>query len=365
QRAISLTIPYDSDLVKTIEEFNNVCNFCLKRGFTLKTYNKLKLHKATYKRARRFSKLQSSLVQCARDQASDMLKREKLKNLPIKKQYSSIRYNQRTFSFNPKTRVLSLSSIAGRKKITLKIPAYFEKYPLEKVVALTLSLRDGLLNLRMIVELTTPEKLQVNSVLGIDRGIINPVVTSNNLFFNSRQIRTVKGRYRYLKSQLQKKGTPSAKRHLKRVSGKEKRFVANVNHLLSKKVVNMDYEAFALESLTVKKQKKLGKRFNKALGSWSYGQFQRFLEYKAETLGKTVVYIDPRYTSQCCSNCGDITKSNRNGNTYKCRKCRTELNADLNASRNIAELGKAFFSRLNVNEPIVAGLRNQVQLQAP
>jgi IS605 OrfB family transposase len=293
-----------------------------------------------------------------------MLKREKLKTLPVKKQYSSIRFNQRTFSFNPKTRVLSMSSIEGRKKTTLEVPAYFEKYEFEKVVALTLSFRDGILNLRMIIELKTPEKLQVNSVLGIDRGIINPIVASNNLFFNSRQIRTVKGRYRHLKSQLQKKGTPSAKRHLKNLSGKEKRFVTSVNHLLSKKVVNMDYEAFALEKLTIKKQKKFGKRFNKLLGSWSYGQFQRFLEYKAETLGKTVVYIDPRYTSQCCSNCGDIAKTNRKGNTYNCRKCGIELNADLNASRNIAELGKAFFSRLPVNQPIVASL-NKVQLQAP
>jgi len=363
QRAISLTLNSDSDLIATIKEFNSVCNFCLKKGMKTKTYNKLKLHHSTYKTIRRKSKLQSSLVQCARDQASEMLKREKLKRLPVKKEYSAIRYNQRTFSFNLKTNQISLSSINGRKKIKLNIPNYFKKYSLNKIVLSTLSFKNKKLHLKLIIDIETPTKLKVKSVLGIDRGIINPIVTSNNKFYNSRKIRTIKGKYQYLKSHLQAKGTKSAKRHLKKISGREKRFITNINHILAKEVVNMNYEAFAIETLTIKKQKKLGKKFNKALGRWSYGQFQRFLEYKAENLGKTVVCIDPRYTSQCCSNCGEIRRANRKGKIYICNKCGYSLNADLNASKNIAELGKAFFSRLPVNQPIVTSL-NKAQLQA-
>jgi predicted RNA-binding Zn-ribbon protein involved in translation (DUF1610 family) len=89
-------------------------------------------------------------------------------------------------------------------------------------------------------------------------------------------------------------------------------------------------------------------------------EFQKILEYEAEEFGKQVVYVNPRNTSKCCSVCGNIEKSNRQGSTFKCKKCGFELNPDINASRNITELGKAFFSRLSVKQLIVANLKGSV-----
>jgi transposase len=72
--------------------------------------------------------------------------------------------------------------------------------------------------------------------------------------------------------------------------------------------------------------------------SWSFAQLRGFLEYKAEEIGSTVVGIDPRYTSQACSKCGFVHRSNRRSQSvFKCRSCGYELNADLNASVNIAQ----------------------------
>jgi transposase len=73
-------------------------------------------------------------------------------------------------------------------------------------------------------------------VLGIDRGIKNIAVLSNNMFFNSRHLREVKGRYQYLKRRLQHLGTRSAHRKLRKLSGRERRFVRDVNHVISKKI---------------------------------------------------------------------------------------------------------------------------------
>src|SRR3990172_11368489 len=75
---------------------------------------------------------------------------------------------------------------------------------------------------------------------------------------------------------------------------------------------------------------------------------------EAEAVGKSVVTIDPRYTSQKCSNCGHIYKGNRKGNSFKCVKCGFSLPADLNAARNIAILGRSEDSRLTVNQPYIA-----------
>ncbi|MFQ1021604.1 transposase [Tardisphaera saccharovorans] len=73
---------------------------------------------------------------------------------------------------------------------------------------------------------------------------------------------------------------------------------------------------------------------------------QKLIEYKAEDARKIVIYIDPKHTSQKCSMCGYIDKNNRHGSAFKCRNCGFELNADLNASRNIEVLGKSEYFRL-------------------
>ncbi|MDD3710332.1 MAG: transposase [Methanothrix sp.] len=73
---------------------------------------------------------------------------------------------------------------------------------------------------------------------------------------------------------------------------------------------------------------------------------EQFIRYKAEALRKHTLLVDARYTSQKCSECGHIYKGNRNGSSFRCRKCGFELHADLNASRNIAQAGISCLSRL-------------------
>ena len=108
------------------------------------------------------------------------------------------------------------------------------------------------------------------------------------------------------------------------------------------------------EDLKDMKHKKNGRRFNKKLGIWSFKQFETYLKYKSEDRQKLVISVNPKYTSQTCSKCGFKDKLNRKRSNFKCLKCKYELHADLNASKNIAELGKPIFSWLSVNEPIVA-----------
>jgi transposase len=74
----------------------------------------------------------------------------------------------------------------------------------------------------------------VGKVLGIDRGILNVAVCSDNTFFDSKRLRAVKGRYQFLKCKLQHVGTRSAHRKLQRLSGRERRFVLNTNHCISR-----------------------------------------------------------------------------------------------------------------------------------
>jgi putative transposase len=62
------------------------------------------------------------------------------------------------------------------------------------------------------------------------------------------------------------------------------------------------------------------------------------MERLSEEKGFHIQKVNPSYTSQQCSSCGLIDKSNRNGENYKCG-CGTEMDADINAAKNILQRG--------------------------
>lgn len=356
--AIRAEVIGDNILKKTISLSNQACQECINIGMKEKTFNKTRLHHLTYHNIRKkHPELNSSLVTSVRDQASDMLKRLKLEKKPTKKQYSSVRLNHNTFKILPDSKIISISTINGRKEYAIKIPHYFQKYYFKESDSARIRIKKGRVFLDIIVEIETPPKRNITKIIGVDRGVYNPAVLSDNTFFNSKKLREVKGKYKHLKGCLQRAGTRSAKRHLQKISGRERRFVTDVNHCISKAIVNKDCDAIALEELKtgiMKRKHKTSKKTRRLIGSWSARQLLSFIQYKAEMLGKSVILVNSHYTSQACNRCGNISKSNRKGRLFKCKVCGYTLHSDLNASRNIACLAKGRISRLFVNQPIVA-----------
>jgi len=345
QRTTTVNLVRDERLVKTIKTFSEVYSYVANIGYAEKTYNKVTLHRLTYKDVRkRWPELPSALVQTARDVASEALKRTHLKKRINPKEYSSVRLDKRNLKVHFESGEISISSTCGRLKI--KFDPTNVRYNDWQPRSGTLSFKNGKLRLNVVVEKEAPDKIE-GDVLGIDLGINNIAVCSNNQFFNSKHLRDAKGRYRHLRSCLQSKGTRSAKRHLAKLRGRERRFVKDVNHCLSKTLINSSYAIFALEDLKNMKKKSNGKRFNRKLGGWSFAELQKFIDYKSETLGKTTVLVNPAYTSQTCSRCNHTARSNRNGPSFHCPNCDLRLHADLNASRNIAVRGRTAYSRLS------------------
>ena len=355
QRTVTLHLPPNEALAATVWQFNECCNLFLELGFKAHTYAKKNLQRLGYYDARaRWPGLQSSLVQGARDCAHDMLKREDLKRWPKKRADSAARFNQRTFSAFLQSSEISLPTVEGRLRVPFRLPEYFRRYAHGRVVALRLHLHDERPVADLVVELPDVPLCEVEKprVLGVDRGIVNIAVTNDGRFFHSEDLRRVQGKHAYLKARLQAAGTRSAKRHLKRSAGRERRFQADSNHRIAKKIAAMDFDVLALEDLGVRKERRNGRRFNRKLGRWAFGQLGAFLAYKSEEVGKRVVLVPPEYTSKDCSRCG--TRGTRVGSEFSCASCGVRLNADLNAARNIARRGSALLGRRPVNPPIVA-----------
>jgi putative transposase len=79
---------------------------------------------------------------------------------------------------------------------------------------------------------------------------------------------------------------------------------------------------------------------NRSMMRLGHGLLYRYLEYKCEKYGSTLVKVDPRFTSQECNHCGHTSRLNRkNQAKFRCIKCGHADNADLNAARNIMGRG--------------------------
>ncbi|MER6378409.1 transposase [Streptomyces mirabilis] len=181
--------------------------------------------------------------------------------------------------------------------------------------------------------------------LGVDLGIVNIATTSDGEVLAGRRLNRYRARQLRLRATLQKKGTKSAKRRLKERSRRERRFAAHTNHVISKRIVaeaERTSRGIALEDLGgIRGRVRLRRPQRAAVHSWAFAQLGQFLAYKARRAGVPLVYVDPAYTSQTCSECNHVDKRNRASQArFQCRSCGVVAHADLNASRNIARKGE-------------------------
>lgn len=194
-------------------------------------------------------------------------------------------------------------------------------------------------------------------VVGIDRGLRFLATTYDETghteFYSGADILKKRDTFNAVRAQLQSKGTKSAKRALKRISGRENRWMTDVNHQLSKTLVEK-YGAdtlFVIEDLTgvsfadsnLKNRTAKGRN---ELHSWAFYQLEQFLMYKASAAGSAVIKVPADYTSQRCPKCGRILKENRHHDTheYICDCCGYRSNDDRVGAMNIYQLGTMYVS---------------------
>jgi predicted transposase len=216
-----------SALLATMERFNEACNYVSSTSFKEQTFNKRTLQKQHYRHIRDTYGLSAQLAVRAIAKVSESYKgKGHRQELHTFKPHSAVVYDQRILSFKSLKSLDSVSilTLEGRKLIPLSIGAYAQLEQRRIRGQADLILQKGTFYLCVVVEVEEHTQYNAEGCLGVDLGLINIATTSDGKTFSGDKSDSVRARYTTLKAALQSKGTKSAKRHLKRTSGKERTF---------------------------------------------------------------------------------------------------------------------------------------------
>lgn len=190
---------------------------------------------------------------------------------------------------------------------------------------------------------------EFTNVVGVDFGINFLAVAyasdGETTFYNGRTIKHKRGQFKKVRKELQQRQTSSARRRLKAIGNRENRWMADINHCVSKALVSKygSNTLFVIEDLTGVRNATERVRVNDRYVSvsWAFYQLRSFLEYKSIKEGSLTVAVDPKYTSQECPLCGHVSKSNRDkkNHIFHCQKCGYTSNDDRIGGMNLHNKG--------------------------
>lgn len=341
-------------LNNTMIQVNKAMNYISNYVFNNKCFNQSKINKDTYYYLRENYNLKSQMTQSAMKTVIAKYKTCKSNNhdftlINFKNLEYDLVYNR---DYSIIAGIFSINSLEGRLKIPFEINGmnkYFDgsyKFGTAKFVY---KFNKYFLYIPMtkFFEQTTINK--IDKVVGIDLGINFLATTYDSFdktsFHPGRPIKSIRGKYKILRKQLQEINTKSSKRKIKIIGQRENRYISDINHSITKALIDKYGEntLFVVEDLTGVRNatEKVRIKDRYTFVSWSFYQFRQYLEYKAQTNKCMVIAVNPKYTSQQCPKCGHIEKSNRNKSKhiFCCKNCSYKSNDDRIGAMNLYRKG--------------------------
>jgi len=190
-----------------------------------------------------------------------------------------------------------------------------------------------------------PIEQSINPSIGIDMGLSHFATLSNGeqvdnpRFFRKEEKVLAKAQRKFSAQKKATKARRKARKVVARIHERINNKRHNFAHQESREIVNR-FNTISVEDLSINDMKKDNFRcINKSIGDAAWRMFLNLLDYKAEYAGKRAVKINPVFTSQNCSRCGNRHKLNLSDRIYHCPVCSLSLNRDVNAAINICALG--------------------------
>ena len=352
-------------LRKTMEVANAAADCLSEIAWKAQEFRRFPLHRLGYRAIRDGFPLSSQVVCLLTAKVADAYKLDRRVQRKFRP-HGSIAYDLRILSVNVPIQTVSIWTIDGRHKMpfvcgTREIALL--AYPRGES---DLILRGTKWYLNITVEVPEEKEIEAVDALGVDMGIVEIAHDSDGRNYSGSELNKVRHRNRSIRRKLQKKGTKSAKRLLKKRTKREANFARNMNHVISKSIVQTakrTNRAIAIENLDgIRSRVRARKRQRTRLHSWAFAQLGSFLEYKAKLAGVPLVRIDPRDTSRRCGRCGHTEKANRKSQSvFSCKSCGYTINADYNGAGNIRLKGLALLGAGASNTHTRSDLGNRAE----
>ncbi|GAA5529525.1 IS200/IS605 family transposase ISSoc8 [Herpetosiphon gulosus] len=301
-------------LLHTLEQANAVCNAMSAAVWTTQTFKQFDLHRLVYAPTKATSGLSAQMIVRQIAKVADAYKHDRTVQR-IFTPRGAISYDDRILSWNLHAPSVSIWTLTGRQSIPFVCGKRQWELLQSRRGETDLAYVRGQFYLLASCDVEEPTPDDVDGVLGVDFGIVNIATTSDGDTYSGAAVERTRQRYSRRRSALQTVGTKNAKRRLKQISGKQRRFQKDTNHRISKQLVaNAQHTTrlIAVEALTgIRTRARVRGAAQRAKHSnWSFHQLRSFVTYKAARVGIQLIAVDPRFTSQACNRCGTVDKRN-------------------------------------------------------
>ena len=355
-------------LADTMRAYSSACNYVAEYIFDTHDLVQASLNKALYRELRsRFglrSQMAQSVFKTVIARYRTILSNQHKWIQPVfRKPELDLVWN-RDYSLNREKTLFSVNTLEGRIKVS-----FFAKgvdidgeFGTAKLVC-----KHGRFFLHVPVskEIDALSLSDVSNVVGVDRGIRFLAATYDSEgksgFYSGKTVKEKRAHFKAIRKELQQVGTLSSRRRLKAIGQRENRWMRDVNHCISKALVEINPEGtmFVLEDLSDvrKATERVHKDKRYVSVSWAYYDLEQKLRYKALKNRQLVVSVDPAYTSQTCPKCGHVSKSSRDkkNHIFCCENCGYTSNDDRIGAMNLHRMGIEYLVQCQGSTSPVAG----------
>jgi transposase len=239
-------------LLATLERANETCDTISAAAWQASEFHRYRLQRLLYHNLRESTGLGAQLLIRCIAKVADAYKLDR-KTRRTFQPHGAIAFDDRILSWYTDQRAISIWTINGRQRIPFSAGERQMTHLVYRQGESDLVYHRGVFYLLAVCALPEPDEQTVDGVLGIDLGIANLATDSDGEHYSGRRVERKRRWYADVRGRLQRCGSLSAKRHLRKLAGKQRRFQKDTNHRIAKQLVQKakgTNRAIALEDLS-------------------------------------------------------------------------------------------------------------------
>lgn len=209
-------------LMATLEGMNRACNHASALAFNHQIFDRKSVHSLSYYELREVFGLKSQMAIRCIGKVIDSYKvraRKSEGNIDSMREFrlkGAVPFDCRMVTFNMTKETLTILTLEGREAMSFKVGAHGREMLKHQKGESDLFFSKGAFFLNVCSQVPDEQKVQCHDVIGVDLGICRLATTSEGQFFDGKEIEKVHQRNQAARDGLQKKGTRSAKRKLRK-----------------------------------------------------------------------------------------------------------------------------------------------------